>query len=108
MNNYLGEKKCNLKDTPFKDYSTDDWINYFVDSYGDIDGSHHQQWVDNQVLRLEHGGIPSVSLAQWGTKDNIEHEEWRISEVPKTESYLDFLKECDIEDNDEDFEGIAP
>lgn len=111
MEGYLGETVINIQENEtFKNYTTNDWVLYFIESYGQIDGSHHKQWVLDQVARIIHGTPIIVKQATWSNG----HSEYRISlsdEEPI--AYKDWvLKMKGSFDGDEyeyDYdEGIAP
>lgn len=65
MRGYLGEFNVELSDTPFGSFKPFDWAMYFIESYGQIDGTHHKDWVMDQVARIYCGTEVIVKLAKW-------------------------------------------
>ena len=113
MNGYLGEFPVDIsKHEEFSKYTPADWAMYFVESYGQIDGSHHKQWVLDQVARCLKGTPIVVVEAKW---DNG-HTEYRISTSKETsQEYRDWVQsmlgEVDSETEETEYEydqGIAP
>lgn len=88
MHGYLGETPVDVKNSPFKDYTEKDWAIYYIESYGQIDGAAHKQWVLDQVARILLGTKVNIKLAKW---ENGE-EEYRVNtdENPSKE-YLDWV-----------------
>lgn len=90
MEGYLGETKVkSLVGTPFEGYEAKDWALYYIGSYGQIDGSHHKQWVLDQVARILHGTKVKVVLAKW----NNGHEEYRVNLASPSAAYKKWVKE---------------
>jgi len=112
-NHYLGEKVFKVKDTPFKNYTPSDWAMYFIESYGQIDGGHHKQWVSDQIARILNGCRIEIKQAKWETNNGYEIE-WRVNVVGKSKKYLKWVKDMKGEkDEDGEYEydydeGIAP
>jgi len=113
MEGYLGETIVDIKDTEFKDYTKSDWAMYFIEVYGQIDGSHHKAWVLDQIARILKGTKIIIKLAKW---ENGQFEYRIILNEPSNE-YLNWIKEIKGEIiEDEDYvgyeydydEGIAP
>jgi hypothetical protein len=105
MEGYLGETLLDIKDTKFKDYTRSDWAMYFLESYGLIDGSHHKNWVLDQMARAIKGVKPIIKLAKWSEGT----EEYRISLGEPTKEYLDWVIEMkDGEDGAGYDEGSPP
>ena len=66
LNEYLGEVLVkNWTGTPFHNYKKHDWILYFVERYGQIDGAHHKLWVLDQIARICYGTPTIVTKASW-------------------------------------------
>jgi len=74
---------------------------YFISEYGHIDGSHHKQWVLDQVARILMGTPVIKKEATW----NNGNVEIRYETADPSEEYLAWITD-DI-DNDEAI-GIAP
>jgi len=89
MEGYLGEEIIKIEDSEFKDYTSSDWAMYFISAYGQIDGSHHKQWVLDQVARILKGSEIIVKQASWnnGTK------EYRVSTGKESKEYKDWIEE---------------
>ena len=103
---YLGEKQVDIKDTPFIAYENADWALYFVEKYGQIDGSHHKAWVLDQVARVLKGGEVVISMAVW---DNG-HIEYRVSVNP-SKAYHNWVEHMETDEKGETYnydKGIAP
>lgn len=108
MEGYLGELEIEIAQSKYKDYTPVDWAMYFIESYGQIDGAHHKQWVLDQVARIFKGTRVIVKQASW---DNG-HTEDRISLAQPPLDYSEWVLEMkDGEDGPDtcnyDF-GIAP
>lgn len=80
---YLGTFPYEVKDTPFADYETVDWMMYFIEMYGQFDGESHKAWVLDQVARIRWGAPIEIVQARW---ENHEPE-WRISVGEPTREY---------------------
>jgi hypothetical protein len=108
MKKYLGETLVEQKDTIFKDYTPSDWVIYFIGQYGGFDGSHHKDWVLDQVSRILKGTPIIIKLARWSDGQ----EEYRISTGEPTKEYYNWvLKLCDGEDGPDTYSydtGVAP
>jgi hypothetical protein len=81
----------------------------FIESYGQIDGGHHKQWVLDQVARILHGTPVELCLAKW---DNGQ-QKYRFSTGEPSAEYKAWVKErlgmFDNEMNEYAYdEGIAP
>ena len=109
MAKYLGETVVDVKDTKFKYYTPNDWAMYFIESYGQIDGSHHKQWTMDQVARVLKGTKINIKLAKW---DNGEIE-YRINLEKPSKKYKEWIKNMlgDYIDGEYEYdydEGVAP
>lgn len=71
MEGYLGEFEVDIKDTPYANYTVQDWILFYIGSYGQIDGEHHKLWVMDICAQLIHGLELNITEARWadGTKE---------------------------------------
>lgn len=115
---YLGETLIKVEDSPYKDYTPFDWAMYFIEAYGQIDGSHHKDWVMDQVARIHKGTGVIIKLAKW----DCGQEYYRINLEEATDEYHNWVKEMKgyskdengnyfIRDEDDLYiydEGIAP
>lgn len=113
MAGYLGEVIVDINThSEFKRYKTSDWIIYFIEAYGQIDGSHHKTWVLDQVARIALGNKIIVKLASW---DNGESE-YRVSLSDEEADGYKLWKEHmlgEYDDKNDEYEygydtGIAP
>ena len=104
MKSYLGERVLSdseIQETEYEDYGSNEWIQYFISNYGYFDGSHHKQWVIDQVLRITHGAtIKNIKLAEWDSG----YTEYRFEFTEPSSSYWEFMGD----DIDEDDFGIPP
>lgn len=99
MKGYIGERVVQAQETPFASYTQTDWIAYFIDRYGSIDGDHHKQWVLTQAMRLCHGAPVTIKLAEWADgAGKIIHSEYRITVGAPGPSYDKWLAEREAED----------
>ena len=111
MEGYLGETPVDVKTHPkFKNYTPADWAMYFIGRYGQIDGSHHKQWVLDQAARILKGTPVEVVLARW-SNGLEEYRVWTADEP--SEEYKNWVEEMkgDIVDGEYEYgydEGIAP
>lgn len=113
MEGFLGEFEVNLGSTPFKDFGPKEWSLYFIERYGQIDGSHHKQWVIDVVARILLGAEIRMKEARW-SNGYTEYREYLVNDGV-TETYekwvVDQMGEYD--DESEEYEygydiGISP
>lgn len=113
MQGYLGTVVIDTTTHPeFKDMTPTDYALLYILMYGGIDGSHHKDWVLDQVARILSGVEVIVSEASW---DNGQTE-YRYSTADEvTNEYNDFVGKCrgDWDRDNEEWEynyefGIAP
>jgi hypothetical protein len=113
MEGYIGEEIVNVHENEdFKNFTKEDWVMLYIEQYGYIDGSHHKQWLLDQIARIIKGVEVIVTKATWENG----HSEYRynLSDV-KTKEYSDWVLEM-MGDYDEDAdeyeysydEGISP
>jgi len=102
---YKGESKVKkLKGTPFENYTTIDWIRYFIDHYGGFDGAHHKDWVLDQVMRISYGTPVEVYRAIWDSSE-YKNEEFHVRTGNPTQEYNNYVSQYD----DSDYSvGVAP
>lgn len=107
MEGYLGETIVEQKDSPYKDYTKEDWSLLFIYKYGGIDGAHHKDWVLDQVVRILNDAPVEIRVAKWSNGQ----EEYRFN-VGTSQKYQDWVKAYeDGEDGPNTYsyeEGIAP
>jgi len=111
MEGYLGDFEINIETHPeFSTYTREDWAMYFITLFSGIDGSHHKDWLIDQIARILKGTPMVVVEAQW---DNG-YSEYRVSTGDPSEEYLEWVQEMLGEvDEDGEYEysydeGIAP
>lgn len=104
MQGYLGETIVDVQQSEFKNYKSSDWAMYFIESYGQIDGSHHKQWVLDQVARILKGTKIILKEAKW---DNGQSE-YRVTLDEPSKKYKDWVVDM-LGDGEYDYDdGIAP
>jgi hypothetical protein len=84
------------------------WALVFVERYGGFDGSHHKQWVLDQVARILLGTPVELCVAKWDDGK----KEYRFTTGAPSQSYLEWVVEMRAgEDGPNTYtwdEGIAP
>lgn len=108
---YLGSEVVDIKDTPYANYTPNDWVFEYLFRYSQIDGAHHKQWVLDQIARILKGTKVVIELAKWSNG----HEEYRFWLDEPTKEYLDWvnLYKGDYDEESDSYEysydeGIAP
>ena len=108
MKGYLGETVLDIHKTKYAIYSPQDWVMLWIEMYSGIDGSHHKDWVIDQIARILKGTKVIVKLAKWENG----HEEERFTLDDATSEYHKWVeKMCDGEDGADTYAydvGIAP
>jgi len=108
MEGYLGDKLIPVAQTPYAGYSKEDWILYWIGSYGQIDGSHHKQWLIDQVAQICNGVEIIIKQASWSNGQT----EWRISLGDENDPYKKWVHQMKVnEDGEEEYDydtGVAP
>ena len=111
MAKYLSETLVKEKDYPEYLIGKDNQVMYFIEAYGQFDGSHHKQWTLDQIARIMKGTPIVVKLVKWddGTEDYI------VSTGEPSEEYNEWAKEMlgEYDEDEEEYtydydEGIAP
>lgn len=118
---YLGTEVLDVSETPYKDYSRFDWAMYFIEGYGQIDGSHHKDWVMDQVARIYNGVEIEIKVARWDCgleeyrvnllEPNNEYNNWVLKMQGYIESDEGLVMPLDEDGEEECYsydEGIAP
>jgi len=108
MEGYLGETLIDIHKTKYAMYGQQDFAMLWIEMYSGIDGSHHKDWLLDQVARILKGTKVILKVAKWG--NGTENERFSLDEPPK--EYWKWVEEMkDGEDGadtyDYDF-GIAP
>lgn len=108
---YLGEFDVDIATTPYAEYTPTDWALLYNFRYGQIDGSHHKQWVLDQITRILNGTPVVLTVRKW---DNG-NEEYNYNTGEPSQAYLDWVQEYQGEYDEESDtyeyrydEGIAP
>jgi len=55
MEGYLGETILDIHKTEYAMYAPQDWVMLWIEMYGVIDGSHHKEWLLDQIARIIKG-----------------------------------------------------
>lgn len=101
---FISEQIIQPDGTPFAKYQQSDWALYFITMYGGIDGSHHKDWVLDQLARILNGTQPIIKLAKWSDG----HTEYRVSLGDPSQQYTDWVDGI-TEGGQYDYEvGIPP
>lgn len=88
MKGYLGEEVINIADTEYKDFTPSDWVMFWLEKYGQIDGAHHKAWVLDQIARILKGTRVIVTLAKW---DNG-YQEYRFHLDLPSKNYWEWVR----------------
>lgn len=108
MNGYLGETELEISETQYRDYTPSDWAMMWIEMYSGIDGSHHKDWLIDQVARILKGTKVVVKVAKW--ENGHTAQRFTLGEPPS--SYWDWVKEMeDGEDGPNTYIynfGVAP
>ncbi len=112
MAKYLGETIVDQSDVEeFKDFTKIDWMMYYIERYGQIDGEHHKTWVMDQVSRIAKGTELEIKIAKWddGTIN------YRVEIKEPSKEYLEWVEDMkgEYDEIEEEYEysydyGIAP
>jgi hypothetical protein len=104
---FLGETELKIEETKYKDFTTNDWIKFWLFNYN-FDGNHHKQWLLDQILRLSTGSKVNIKLAKWS--DGTQEERFTLDvETPEYTEWINNYKNG--EDGPDTYEydnGIAP
>lgn len=95
---YLGSEIVNVKDTPFKDYTSNDWAMYFISNYSQIDGAHHKQWCIDIVAQVLKGSPVEVTKSTWDDG----YIEYSADVKEESLAYKDWIQEMLGEYSEED------
>jgi len=102
---YLGLFPVDIENTPYKDYTKEDWIEHYLFRYGQIDGSHHKAWVLDQIARIIKNTKMEISIRKWS---NGKGEYSICTHDEPSKEYLDWVERyCDGDNYSYDV-GIAP
>jgi len=108
MKGYLGESKVDISTTKYKDNTPNDWAMLYIEMYSGIDGSHHKDWIIDQIARILKGTEVVLKIAKW---ENGQEEE-RFYLADPMPNYWKWVAEMkDGENGPETYSydfGIAP
>lgn len=88
MDHYQGEFPISIKETPFHSFGKEDWIKHWIEMYGCIQGSHHREWLIDQIYQIATGSSIIITEARWG-KDEVTYKEFRFKLGEPTASYFE-------------------
>lgn len=103
MNGYLGEF---YRDPP--GFNKEQWVLYFIEKYGQIDGGHHKAWVLDQIARILNDAPITCMEARWENG----YTELRPT-VGTSVAYEEWVQEMEGQDDDDEYfygydAGVAP
>lgn len=107
---YLGETLLKKKEYPHWLKTKEQQMMYFIQRFGQIDGSHHKTWVLDQVARISKGTKIEVKLAKWSDGQ----KQYRVNTLEPSEAYKRWVLEMEgrlNEDEEREYDydcGIAP
>lgn len=102
MKNYLGEFE--VDDTcEYLSYTPSQWALEYIVRYGGIDGSHHKDWVMDQVVRILNGTPVLLKVARWSDGS----EEVRFITGKPSKQYHQMVKDAVGDDYNWNV-GVAP
>jgi len=103
MEGYLGETFINVEETEFRNHTPSDWVMYFIEMYGQIDGDHHKLWLLDQIAQILKGTKVIIKLAKWKNG----HKEYRVYLASPSKEYHNWVREMNKDGYSYD-RGIAP
>lgn len=115
MNGYKGTIEVSMDQHPiYQNYTKEDFVLHFLESYGQIDGDHHKAWVLDQIARILKGTPLKLTMSEWIVED-IPISEFYITTGEPSQEYLDWVEsmkgEWDPENEEFEYwyeEGCAP
>lgn len=99
-----------LENTPFENYTKEDWCLYYCAEYGGIDGSHHKDWLIDQIVRILND--TEVIVEKYEYEDG--EFEYVVNLEDASSEYWGWVKKYEQYDEETDEtlydwdEGIAP
>jgi len=108
MEGYLGETKVEINKTKYAMYGQQDWAMLWIEMYSVIDGSHHKDWLTDQIARILKGTKVIVKVAKWG--NGTENERFSLGDPTKEYwDWVELMKAGEDGANTYDYDfGIAP
>lgn len=80
MEGYLGETILDVHKTEYAEYAPQDWAMFWIERYSGIDGSHHKDWLIDQIARILKGTKVVIKLARW--ENGSEEERFVLDGAP--------------------------
>jgi hypothetical protein len=112
---YLGEFSVDILTTPYAKHGPREWALTWIESYGQIEGSHHKAWVLDQVSRILHGTPVVLTQARWARTGEPSLSEYRHTLAEPSAEYLEWVNIIQGDWNDEECcfeygydEGLVP
>lgn len=105
---YLGETPVDLSVGEYKHYTPSDWAMLWIEMYSGIDGSHHKDWLIDQIARILKGAPVQMKLAKW--KDGTTNERFSLGDAPP-KYHIWVAEMMDGEDGPSTYDydcGVAP
>jgi hypothetical protein len=96
MDEYLGEIILDIQKTKYATYTEQDCVMLWIEMYKYIDGSHHKDWLIDQIARILKGTKIIVKVAKW--KSGFEEERFKL-DIPSEEYTKWVVEMCDGEDD---------
>jgi len=75
----------------YADRTREDWVLAYIETYGQYDGSHHKQWVMDQVVRILKGTPVTVTRTSYSDGDSDPWENYNTGDPSK--EYLAWVEE---------------
>mgnify|MGYP007116985888 CR=1 FL=1 len=108
MKGYLRETEVEISKTKYAMYGQQDWAVLWIEMYSGIDGSHHKNWLTDQIARILKETKVRLKITKW--ENGTKNERFNLEEPPK--AYWDWVKEMKAgEDGENTYSyefGIAP
>ena len=109
MINYLGEFPSSFG----IEMTKEEWVLTYLVQYKGIHGTHHKDWLLDQIARIMLGTPVTTVSAKWGkSTEDVEHEEIRFRTGMPSQAYLEWVAQYQNgEDGPETYQyyvGIAP
>ncbi len=96
MTKFLGETVVPVEQSPFAGFNTNDWILYFLERWGSVDGAHHKADLLDQIAQIAHGTAVEIRRAKWSSGKG----EWRVSLPDPSSAYKAWVKRHPLKEED--------
>ena len=106
---YIGTKPVDLNTLePYNTYTPAQWAMYWISRFSGIDGSHHKDWIIDQIARILKGGEITAYERSW--TNHISEYDFSVSESEEYTAWvLDMKGQCVDGEFEYDYSvGIAP